>query len=29
MGKGKLNYKVCENELKEKKDHPTDPLDGY
>jgi hypothetical protein len=29
MGKGYSNYKVRENELRQKEDHPKDPLDEY
>jgi hypothetical protein len=29
MGKWQPSYKVCENELGQKKDHPKDPPDKY
>jgi hypothetical protein len=29
MGEGYPNYKVCENKLVQKEDHPKDPLDKY
>ncbi len=29
MGKGQPNYEVHKNDLKQKEDHPKDPLDKY